>query len=105
MSKILLKTNCLIVVSANHAINYQRQLARKKLKKKYSEIWVNTSIKTCKKRDVKKLFYKAKKGIINNLIGHDIAFDKPLKFDLKIDTEKKSLDTSAKMIIKFLLKL
>ena len=104
MSKILLRAKCLIIVSANHAINYQRQLARNKLKKKYSEIWINTSIKTCKKRDVKKLFHKAKKRKINNLIGHDIKFDKPLKFDLKINTEKKSLDSSAKMIMNFLLK-
>ena len=104
LSKILLRAKCLIIVSANHAINYQRQLARNKLKKKYSEIWINTSIKTCKKRDVKKLFHKAKKRKINNLIGHDIKFDKPLKFDLKINTEKKSLDSSAKMIMNFLLK-
>jgi len=104
LCKILLRTNCLIIVSANHAINYQRRLARKKLNKKYTEIWINTSIGTCKKRDVKGLFHRAKIGKLNNLIGHDIKFDKPIKFDLKINTEKKSLDSSVKMILNFLLK-
>jgi adenylylsulfate kinase len=104
LTKILLRTNCLVIVSANHALNFQRSLARTQLKKKYSEIWINTSLKDCKIRDVKNLFYKAKKGTIKNLVGHDIKFEKPLKNDFKVNTKNNTLDNSAKMIIEFLLK-
>jgi adenylylsulfate kinase len=104
LTKILLRTNCLVIISANHALNFQRSLARTQLKKKYSEIWINTSLKDCKIRDVKKLFYKAKKGKIKNLVGHDIKFEKPLKNDFKVNTKDNTLDNSAKMIIEFLLK-
>ena len=77
---------------------------KKKLKNKYSEIWVSTNLKECKKRDVKKLFLNAKKGNLKNLIGYDLKFDKPKNYDLKIDTKNKSLDKSTKMLLNFLLK-
>ena len=104
LTKILLKSKSIIIISANHASNAQRYLARQKIKKKYTEIWINSSIAKCKKRDVKKLFYKAKKGIIKNLVGYDIPFDKPVNYNLMVNTENKSLDICSKMIIKFLLK-
>jgi adenylylsulfate kinase-like enzyme len=101
--KILLRTKCLIIISANHSFNSQRLLARKILKKNYSELWVSTNIQECKKRDVKKLFLKAKKNKLQNLIGHDLKFEKPNNYDLKIDAKNKSLDQSTKMIKDFLL--
>tara|TARA_B100001057_G_scaffold111913_1_gene110015 strand:- start:5757 stop:6314 length:558 start_codon:yes stop_codon:yes gene_type:complete len=104
LTKILLRSKCIIIISANHACNFQRNLARKKIKKKYKEIWIHSSISKCKRRDVKKLFYKAKKGIVKNLIGYDLKFDKPLRYNLKVNTENNSLDICSKMIIKFLLK-
>ena len=104
LTKVLLKTKCLIIISANHAFNSQRNLAKKKLKKKYSEVWVSTNLKECKKRDVKKLFFNAINGNLKNLIGYDLKFDKPKNYDLKIDTQNKSLDKSIKMLLNFLLK-
>ena len=104
LTKILLRSKCIIIISANHAQNFQRNLARKKIKKKYKEIWVHSSTSQCKKRDVKKLFSKAKKGMVKNLIGYDLKFDKPLKYNLKVNTENNPLDICSKMIVRFLLK-
>ena len=90
-------TKVLVIVSANHAFKEQRKLARKTFKSKYSEIWISTPIEVCKKRDVKKLYTKAKRGKITNLIGHDLIFDNPINYDLKINTvvnsKKKCVDT------------
>lgn len=104
LTKILLRTKCLVIISANHSNNFQRELARKKIKKKYKEVWVYSSILKCKKRDVKKLFLNAKRGLVKNLVGYDIKFDLPKKHDLKINTENNSLDKCSKMLINFLLK-
>ena len=84
--KIVMMTKVLVIVSANHAFKEQRNLTRKTFKSKYSEIWISTPIEVCKKRDVKKLYTKAKRGKITNLIGHDLIFDNPINYDLKINT-------------------
>ena len=71
LSKILLKSNLLLIVSANHALKEQRKAVSSALGKKYCEIWISTPLNVCKKRDVKGLYLKAKKGEIKNLIGYD----------------------------------
>ena len=102
LCKILLRTKILIIISANHAFNDQRNFVRKKLKKKYSEIWINTPLKDCKKRDVKKLYNKAKKGLIKNLVGHDLKFEKPKKHNLKVNSKNNTLEYSGNLIISYL---
>ena len=104
LTKILLRAKCLVIISANHAFLAQRSLAREKLKNKYLEFWISTGIKECKKRDVKKLYLKAKNGNLKNLVGYDLKFDKPLNYDLKINTENYNLDKSTNIIVNFLLK-
>ena len=97
LSKLLMQMNVIVIVSANHASKEQRNLARQKIKKKYSEIWISSPLSVCKKRDVKNLYKKAKKNRIKNLIGHDIKFEIPHKYDLKIDTTKKKRDCVNKL--------
>ena len=48
-------------------------------------------------RDVKNLFKNAKQNNINNLVGHDIKFDKPKNYDLKLDTTKRKVDCVNKL--------
>ncbi len=100
--KIVMKTKNLVIVSANHAFKEQRKLARKTFKSKYSEIWISTPIEVCKKRDVKKLYAKAKSGKITNLIGHDLIFDNPINYDLKINTVVNSKKKCVNTIFNFL---
>lgn len=95
--KFLMQIDVLVIISANHAFKEQRMLARKKIKKKYSEIWVSTPLSVCKKRDVKNLYKEAKKEKIKNLVGHDIKFDKPDNYDLKLNAEKKKSDCVDKL--------
>ena len=100
--KIVMMTKVLVIVSANHAFKEQRKLARKTFKSKYSEIWISTPIEVCKKRDVKKLYTKAKRGKITNLIGHDLIFDNPINYDLKINTVVNSKKKCVNTIFNFL---
>lgn len=96
--KFLMQINVIVIISANHATNEQRKLSRSRLKNKYSEIWISTPLNICKKRDVKKLYQKAKKGKISNLVGYDIKFDTPDQYDLKINAIKKKEDCIKKLI-------
>lgn len=100
--KLLMQIKVIIIVAANHAFKEQRKLAKKILKKKYSEIWISTPLKICKKRDVKGLYQKAKKNKLKNLVGHDLKFDRPENYDYKISTSKYSKSICAFQLLKFL---
>jgi len=54
---------------------------------KFYEIYVNTSIEECEKRDVKGLYAKARKGEIKSFTGIDAPYESPINPKLIIDTE------------------
>ena len=54
---------------------------------KYIEVWINTDLETCEKRDVKGLYKLAREGVIKQFTGISDPFDKPSKYDIEITTE------------------
>jgi adenylylsulfate kinase len=70
-----------------------RQLAKKKFRNNYYEIYVHCSIKTLEKRDTKGLYDDAKKKIIKNLIGYNslIKYQKSRYSKIDINTDKFNL--------------
>lgn len=63
----------------------------------YLEIFVNTSLDTCIKRDVKGLYEKAKKGEIKNMTGIDAPYEVPENPFLEIK-EENSLEQTIELI-------
>ena len=70
--------------------------------KNYFEVFVNTSLDECKRRDVKGLYKKAIDGEIKNMTGISAPYETPQNPDLEIDTLKESLDESVDKIFKYL---
>ena len=68
----------------------------------YIEIFVNTSLEECERRDTKGLYKKARKGEIKNMTGISAPYEIPVSPDLEIDTVKDSIDKSVDKIFKFL---
>jgi len=68
----------------------------------FVEIYVNTSIEECEKRDVKGLYKKARTGEIKNMTGITSPYEAPLHPDIEIITEKESIDESINKIIDFI---
>ena len=68
----------------------------------YIEIFVNTSLEECERRDTKGLYKKARKGEIKNMTGISAPYEIPVSPDLEIDTVKASIDKSVEKIFKFL---
>jgi len=65
----------------------------------YVEIFVNTSIEECERRDVKGLYKKARSGEIDNMTGISAPYELPLHPDLEIITDQESVEVSVKKII------
>ena len=68
----------------------------------FVEIFVNTSIEECKRRDVKGLYKKAHEGEILNLTGISAPYEIPEQPDIEIFTEKETIDESVAKILKFI---
>lgn len=68
----------------------------------FVEIFVNTPIEVCEKRDVKQLYAKARRGEIKGFTGIDAPYEAPQKPELTIDTSTQTLEESVKQIIDYL---
>ena len=66
------------------------------------EIYINTSVEECERRDVKGLYKKARKGEIKNMTGISAPYESPLNPDIQINTEEVSVVDATKQIINFI---
>ena len=66
------------------------------------EVYINTSIKECERRDVKGLYKKARKGEIKNMTGISAPYESPLHPDIQINTEEVTIIDATKQIINFI---
>ncbi len=69
----------------------------------YFEIFVNTSLDTCERRDTKGIYAKARKGLIKEFTGISAPYEEPINPDIEIRTEEISLEQSVEMILSKLL--
>ena len=69
----------------------------------FLEIFINTPIEICEKRDVKGLYEKARKGEIKDFTGIQDGYENPEKPDLEINTENKNIDDCIEEIVNFVL--
>ncbi len=68
----------------------------------YVEIFVNTPLEECERRDVKGLYAKARAGEIKNFTGINAPYEAPQNPDIEIDTTKHSVADSVLMIKKLI---
>ena len=72
-------------------------------KNDFVEIFVNTPIEECEKRDVKGLYAKARKGEIKDFTGVNAPFEIPANTDLEIQTKNKIVKESVEEVVSFIL--
>lgn len=65
----------------------------------FIEVFVDTPLDECEKRDPKGLYKKARAGEIKGFTGIDDPYEAPEKAELVIDTTGKTVDESAQEVI------
>lgn len=63
----------------------------------FFEIYVNTSLKECERRDPKGLYKKARMGEIKNMTGISAPYEQPLNPDVEI-TQEHTIDEAVALI-------
>ncbi|WNH07743.1 adenylyl-sulfate kinase [Thalassobellus suaedae] len=67
----------------------------------FIEIFMNTSLEECERRDVKGLYAKARKGEIKNMTGISAPYEKPLNPDIEI-TQQRSIEEAVNIIYNYI---
>ena len=68
----------------------------------FIEIFVNTSLEECERRDVKGLYKKARSGEIKNMTGISAPYEAPIKPKLEVITDGQPIEESVKTILEFI---
>lgn len=68
----------------------------------FIEVYIDTPLAECERRDPKGLYDKARKGIIKNFTGIDSAYEAPESPQLRINTLEEDLSSATARIIQFL---
>ncbi|MCB0457766.1 MAG: adenylyl-sulfate kinase [Flavobacteriaceae bacterium] len=66
----------------------------------FVEVFVNTPLEACEKRDVKGLYAKARAGEIKDFTGVNAPYEAPENADIEIDTSVVSVEESMHIIFK-----
>lgn len=68
----------------------------------FVEVFINTSIEECERRDVKGLYKKARAGEIKNMTGISAPYEEPENPNIKINTEKETVEEAVSRIIDYI---
>ena len=70
----------------------------------FVEVYVNTSLEECERRDVKGLYKKAREGVIKNMTGLTAPYEAPKNADIEIKTEDITIKEAVTIIMNYLKK-
>jgi adenylylsulfate kinase len=98
LSKLLAKNGIITLVSLIAPYRSFREYARREIVD-YVEVYVKTPLETCIKRDPKGLYKKALKGEITDMTGLQDPYEEPVNPELVIETERLTVDESARLIL------
>lgn len=68
----------------------------------FVEVFINTSVEECERRDVKGLYKKARAGEIKNMTGISAPYEAPENPDIEIKTEEETVEQAVKRIVHFI---
>uniref|UniRef100_A0A1I7YET7 APS kinase n=1 Tax=Steinernema glaseri TaxID=37863 RepID=A0A1I7YET7_9BILA len=105
MAKILADSGTVALASFISPFKKGRDEAREIHKQKdlpFLEVYVNTSLEICEKRDPKQLYKRARAGKIPQFTGIDSAYEVPESPDLILNAGKDNEDVCVQRVIEFL---
>jgi len=104
VSKLFL--NCGII-AINSFISPTREIRHLAMdiigKNDFIEVYINSPLSVCEKRDVKGLYAKARSGEIKDFTGIGSPFETPVDADLEIRTDLLDIEESVQKLLEFLL--
>lgn len=105
VAKLMLDAGLVVIASFVSPYREDRENVKKIVGyANFVEVFVNTSIEECERRDVKGLYAKARKGEIKNFTGVNAPYEAPMVPDIEIDTTLISVEEAVALIMEYIIK-
>lgn len=102
ISKLLIDAGVVVLVAIIAPYQKDREIIKNIVdKQNYIEVFVNTSLEICEKRDVKGLYKKARNGEIKNMTGISSPYEIPTHPNIEI-YDHYSIEESVALIFDFI---
>jgi adenylylsulfate kinase-like enzyme len=69
----------------------------------YIEVFVDTPLEVCERRDVKGLYKKARAGEVKNFTGIDSPYEAPERADIVIPTDRVPVEEAVDQLMQYVL--
>ncbi len=98
-AKLMNDAGLIVLVSVISPFAVERQNARSIIGSAFVEIYVDTPLEECERRDVKGLYKKARRGEISNFTGISSSYEEPTNAEFKVNTMTKSVEEIVKQLL------
>ncbi|WP_346862589.1 adenylyl-sulfate kinase [uncultured Draconibacterium sp.] len=104
MAKLIMNCGVIVLCAFISPTDDIRNLAKRIIgEDDFIEVFIDTPLEVCEKRDVKGLYEKARKGLIKNFTGVSAPFENPVDADVIIDTSEVPLAQSVEKVFEKIL--
>lgn len=103
VARLMVDAGLIVIVAFISPYQRERQMARELFGVgEFIEVFVDTPLEECERRDMKGLYAKARRGELKNFTGIDSEYEPPEAPDIHIETMNDSLDDCVAQILDFL---
>ncbi|MGF6319114.1 adenylylsulfate kinase [Pseudomonas frederiksbergensis] len=103
VAKLFTDAGLIVITAFISPFIRDRALARDVIgEKSFIEVFIDTPLSECERRDPKGLYKKAREGLIKNFTGIDSSYEPPLNPHIRINTLEDDLEAAAQRIIDFI---
>jgi len=103
VAKLFVDAGTVVLCSFISPFRAERQMVRELVgAEEFIEIFVDTPIEECKRRDPKGLYARALEGKIKNFTGIDSPYEPPASPEIVVDTSSASAEESAQRVVQSL---
>tara|TARA_X000001036_G_scaffold77504_1_gene69119 strand:- start:14897 stop:15499 length:603 start_codon:yes stop_codon:yes gene_type:complete len=104
VSKLFLDAGTIVLTAFISPFNSDRQLVRELFEQgQFLEVFIDTSLEICEKRDPKGMYAKARSGEIKHFTGISSPYESPENPEICVINNTITLDEAAEQIVSYLL--
>ena len=103
VASLMVDAGLIVIVSFISPFRAEREMARGLVEEKeFVEIFVDTPLEVCEKRDPKGLYAMARRGELADFTGVDSPYEPPENAELRVDTTKTTVEEAVNQVMEFL---